>query len=90
MYDLLEPTFEPLRSGLVSRLRSNVSRVCCTAWLLTRALPVEWGTGEDLRRASELDGRYASLELGLVDASGSRRTRTCTGGSHRIEVCDAG
>lgn len=30
-------------------------------------LAVEWGTGADLRRAIEIDARYADLSLGLVD-----------------------
>lgn len=29
--------------------------------------PVEWGTDADLRRAAELDARYADMSLGLVD-----------------------
>lgn len=31
------------------------------------AFAVEWGVPEDLERAAELDQRYASLRLGLVD-----------------------
>jgi predicted nucleic acid-binding protein len=30
---------------------------------------VEWGSQRDLRRASEINSRYRSLKLGLVDAS---------------------
>lgn len=36
--------------------------------LLASGPPVEWGTDADLRRAAELDARYADLSLGLVDA----------------------
>ena len=32
------------------------------------AFAIEWGTAEDLRRASELDDQYAALRLGLVDS----------------------
>jgi predicted nucleic acid-binding protein len=32
------------------------------------AFAVDWGGNTDLRRAAELDVRYADLELGLVDA----------------------
>jgi len=52
--------------------RARLGRGVAAAFLADLAegrLPVEWGTGDDLRRASELDARYASLELGLVDAS---------------------
>ena len=32
------------------------------------AFAIEWGTAEDLRRASELVDRFAALRLGLVDS----------------------
>ena len=35
--------------------------------ILAGHLNVEWGTNADLRRAAEIDARYADLQLGLVD-----------------------
>ena len=36
--------------------------------LVSGAFVVDWGVAADLERARELDRRYRSLELGLVDA----------------------
>ena len=37
--------------------------------LAAGAFAVEWGSAADLRRAAEIDGGYAALGLGLVDAA---------------------
>lgn len=50
-----------------SRLGPEVARAFRED-LASGAFAVEWGEGEDLVRALELDRQYAGLALGLVDA----------------------
>jgi predicted nucleic acid-binding protein len=50
--------------------RSRLGRRVASAFfgdVATGRLTVEWGVPGDLRRALQLDGRYADLSLGLVD-----------------------
>jgi uncharacterized protein len=49
-----------------SRLGLDVARAFRED-LASGAFAVEWGGGEDLVRALELDGQYGDLALGLVD-----------------------
>ena len=48
------------------RLGAHVAEVFLDD-ILAGHLNVEWGTTADLRRAAEIDARYADLQLGLVD-----------------------
>lgn len=53
-------------------LEYHVSALAASAFradLAAGAFAVEWGTMQDLTRARDLCVRYASLSLGLVDAS---------------------
>jgi uncharacterized protein len=51
---------------VATRLGPNVARAFRTD-LVRGLFAVEWGEGMDLARATDLDERYRSLDIGLVD-----------------------